>query len=456
MYSPRTSEIISLVEEPTEDDIEPTPNFLKLRGQQETIVSLSHTCQLLRSYCLPILWRHLAIDSISLLSHTRHLFLPEFGPFVKVFTFKWQLEEIQYLQEERFDGLDDRGPLQYAFIDRAPLPREFRSKYFHHLKEDYDIGGDWYKDKMEAYNDPDRLGPTFSSGKAIPYSCKRTLLTASGPDGEGPVKGMEGPQDVESALLHIIKHSPNIEFLDWDASLLPIPPSIGSRLSRLENLHTIRLRNEGVHEEDNFSDIYDCLKTVRHLSFLKLSGIDLPRKGPGAEEAWIRQDPSETFGVRIHTATRSNESAFLKFFYASILEAAKHKLDDIEIEPEYIRGYDIPILFTNALLPLFVGGLDVVLCLKWNNPSSHELRGLLRIKYLDDAERSIEAIDMLRERFADCKNAEEMASVAEDIYNTTSPGIFRGYAKLFAQDDTSINERVLKAREFLRGRKCGT
>jgi hypothetical protein len=261
------------------------------------------------------------------------------------------------------------------------------------------------------------------------------LLTAIGPDREGPVKGIQGAQDVEAALLDIVKYCPNVEYLDWQAVMLPMPSSIGIQLSRLKNIHSLRLLGEDLHYEDNFGDVYDCLKVLRRLSLTGISDI----RRSGVEDAWISQDSCEPFGIIIQAATRSNRFPFLKFIYTSILTAAKRNLEEVEVEPEYI-----PILFTASLLPIFVGGGKVVLCLKWNKPLKYEWSKLKRKKCLEEGNRGVEAVDLFRERFADCKNGKEIASAAKDIYNNSNVEIIRGYAKLFAQNNSSLNERVLR------------
>lgn len=140
----------------------------------------------------------------------------------------------------------------------------------------------------------------------------------------------------------------------------------------------------------------------------------------------------------------------MKFIYTSILTAAKHNLEEVEVEPEYI-----PILFTASLLPIFVGGVKVVLCLKRNKPLQNEWFELQRKKCLEEGNHGVEAVDLFRERFVDCKNGKEIASAKGDIYDNSNVEIIRGYSKFFVQDNSSLNERVLKAREFLKNRKCG-
>lgn len=231
--------------------------------------------------------------------------------------------------------------------------------------------------------------------------------------------------------------------------MLPDSPYIGALLGRREGLRRIELEGEDVHCEDYFSHIHECLERVECLSFIEDEQFmhPGPQKNLEGPYAWLATDKSQAFGVKILAATRRNNAPFRRYMYSSILTSAEHNLKAVEVTTDHV--------FNINLLPVFLGGVKVALHPVYARTSYANMPDKEFDSIVEKTQCSIKAVNMLRERFADCKSAKKISKIAEEIYKSSESKAEHDYAKHFAFNADRLNGNILKARKFLRERKCG-
>lgn len=216
-----------------------------------TLRALSQTCRRLRAFTLPLLWKHVHVDSVTELGRLVETLkvLPFVAQHVKVFLMRWNGPGKQPDHAPLF-GVQEISPLDFAFSDRSQtwaqlaeregiINTDSMQREVQHHAGTYAPQASFRIGAIE-YRDPGR--PPLIDGRdpsiVDSYDWAAPRVGGSGPDGKGEDRLIKNAEDFNQAVTEVITR---LECFGWSTKLARMSLEAFQALERLPRLLRLHL-----------------------------------------------------------------------------------------------------------------------------------------------------------------------------------------------------------------------